>query len=290
MRYLILLCLAVPFHTFAETSLWKVTKGNSTLFIGGTIHVLSASDYPLPVEFSLAYKQSQRIVFETDMKAMEKPEVQQKLINRLMYPKNKSLNDYINDETYKVLSDYLLTKNMSIDMFKQYKPAMVVMTLLMIELQKLGMADTGVDKYFSELAVQDGKPLAMLETVEVQFNVLENLGKGMENEMILSTIAEIKELPLLMGEMKKAWRAGDMKTLELISAAPMRRDYPHLYQALLINRNNAWLPKVEKLLRTPEIELVLVGALHLVGREGVLSQLQSLGYKVEIFKPELENN
>jgi len=26
-----------------------------------------------------------------------------------------------------------------------------------------------------------------------------------------------------------------------------------------------------------------VGALHLVGQKGVLSQLQSLGYKVEIF-------
>jgi len=123
----------------------------------------------------------------------------------------------------------------------------------------------------------------MLETIETQFNVLENLGKGMEDEMILSTISEIKELPLLVGAMKKAWRAGNMKELELISAAPMKSDYPDLYQALLINRNNAWLPKIEKLLLTPEIELVLVGALHLVGQDGVLSQLQSLGYKVEIF-------
>ena len=54
MRNLILLCLLIPFHTFAETSVWRVSNGDSELFIGGTIHVLSATDYPLPIEFEQA--------------------------------------------------------------------------------------------------------------------------------------------------------------------------------------------------------------------------------------------
>ena len=63
MRYLILLCLLTPFHLFAETSLWKISKGDTHLFIGGTIHVLSTADYPLPEEFESAYKKSEVIVF-----------------------------------------------------------------------------------------------------------------------------------------------------------------------------------------------------------------------------------
>ncbi|MCK5120492.1 MAG: TraB/GumN family protein, partial [Methylococcales bacterium] len=73
MRYLILLCLLASFNVFSETSLWRVSKGKSELFIGGTIHILSANDYPLPVEFERAYKMSDQIVFETDLAAMARP-------------------------------------------------------------------------------------------------------------------------------------------------------------------------------------------------------------------------
>lgn len=62
MRYLILLCLLNPLCTFAETSLWRVSKGESELFIGGTIHLLGASDYPLPKEFEAAYKKADMLV------------------------------------------------------------------------------------------------------------------------------------------------------------------------------------------------------------------------------------
>lgn len=284
MRYLILLCLLLPFHTFAETSLWKVSKGNSELFIGGTIHVLSAKDYPLPIEFPQAYQQSQRIVFETDMDAMATPEIQQQLLQRMIYQQGKTLRDEITEETYKALSDYLSSVGLSVEMFNQFKPSMIVMTLLMTELQRLGMADTGVDKYFKNLAVEDAKAIGMLETVGTQLDVLENLGKGQENEMILSTIEEMKELPLLMGEMKQAWRTGNINSLEKIGISPMKINYPDLYRLLIVNRNNAWLPKIEALLLTPEVEFILVGALHLVGQESVIAQLKQLGYRVDKFE------
>ena len=283
MRFLILLCLAIPFHTFAETSVWKVSKGSSELFIGGTIHVLSADDYPLPDEFSQAYRQAQMVVLETDLAAMAKPEIQQQLIKRMRYRKGNTVKNDLSEESYKALSDYLLSIGLSIEMFKQYKVSMIVISLLMNELQRLGMANTGVDHYFNSLAKDEGKALSQLESVEVQLDVLENLGKGHEDEIILSTIKEMKELSLIMGSMKKAWRTGDTQTLEDIGLSPMKRDFPVLYQLLLVDRNNAWLPKIEALLLTPEVEFVLMGALHLVGTEGIITRLQQLGYEVELY-------
>ena len=284
MRYLILLCLMIPFHTFAETSLWKVSKGDSELFIGGTIHVLSASDYPLPMEFEQAYKQSHTIVFETDLAAMALPETQQELLQRVMYKEGRTLKDDLSAETYKALVDYAASVGLMIESLNQFKPPMVMITLLMNELHRLGMADTGVDNFFNQKAIADGKSIGELESVQVQLDVIENMGKGHEDEMILSTIAEMKELPLIMDEMKQAWRKGDMKTLEKIGVSEMKTDFPDLYRLLLVERNNAWIPKIEVMLATPEIELVLVGALHLVADEGVITRLRSLGYKVELFK------
>ncbi|MCK5829811.1 MAG: TraB/GumN family protein [Methylococcales bacterium] len=283
MRYLILLCLLNPLCTFAETSLWRVSKGESELFIGGTIHLLSTNDYPLPKEFEAAYKKANMIVFETNLQNLALPEIQKELKTRVTYKGKKTLKDDLNPETYKVLAKFLTSKGLSIEAFSRLKPPMAMITLLMVELQRLGLAEMGVDKYFNEKARADGKTLGELESAKVQLSVIENMGKGHEDEMILSTISEMKKLAKSIAEMKTAWRQGDAKTLEKIGIAPMKKDYPELYQLLLVKRNNAWVPKIKALLKTPEVELILVGALHLIGNDGVFSQLRALGYSVELF-------
>ena len=283
MRNLILLCLLIPFHTFAETSVWRVSNGDSELFIGGTIHVLSATDYPLPIEFEQAYNQSHTLVFETDLAAMAQPEAQQQLLQRVMYENGKTLKDDLSPQTYKTLVDYAASTGLMIELLNQFKPPMVMITLVMAELHRLGMAETGVDNYFNQKALADGKTLGELETVQEQLTMIEYMGKGHEDELILSTIEEMKELPLIMGEMKDAWRSGDMERLEKLGISPMKTDFPDLYRLLLVDRNNAWIPKIEALLATPEVEFVLVGALHLAANEGVISKLRALGYRVEFY-------
>lgn len=283
MQYLILLCLIVPLHTFAETSVWRVSKGDSELLIGGTVHVLSLNDYPLPIEFEKAYKLAKLIVFEADITALAKPKAQQQLMRRVMYIKGRTLKDDLTAKTYKTLSHYLKTKGLTISTFSRFKPPMVMITLVMAELQRLGMANTGVDAYFDEKAKTDGKTTSGLESLQTQLDVIENMGKGQEDEMIMSTIAEMKELPSIMSDLKAAWRKGDSQRLEKLGISPMKTDYPKLFRLLLVDRNNAWIPKIESLLATPEVEFIMVGALHLIGDEGVLSKLRKLGYKVELF-------
>jgi hypothetical protein len=284
MRFIILLCLVIPFHSFAETSLWKISKSGSEMFIGGTIHVLSASDYPLPVEFEQAYQQADMIVFETDLAAMAQPEAQQQLLQRVMYNNGKTLKDDLKAETYQTLVNYVASTGLMIESLNVFKPPMVMITLLMAELNRLGMADSGVDSFFNNKATLDGKILGSLESLEVQLSVIENMGKGHENEMILSTIEEMKELPSIMYEMKQAWRTGNSTQLEKIGIDDMKNEYPELYQLLLVDRNNAWMPRIEAFLKTAETEFILVGALHLVGSNGIISSLISRGYTVELFK------
>jgi len=50
-----------------------------------------------------------------------------------------------------------------------------------------------------------------------------------------------------------------------------------------IDRNDAWLPKIEQRLKTPghDDTLVVVGALHLLGNDGVVEKLRAKGYRVE---------
>lgn len=283
MRILILLSLLIPAQAFSDTSLWRVSKNGTELFIGGTVHVLGKRDYPLPQEFSQAYAKSQMLVLETDLNSMKKPEMQSRFLQKLMYDKGQSLKNHLKPATYKALEQYLNRLNIPVTTMQQFKPTMVMLTLMMAELQRLDLAESGVDEFFNQKALAEGKPLGQLESVEKQLEVLVNMGEGHEDEVILSTLDDLKNLPGMMKDLKSAWRSGNLAQMEVLGIEPMRKDYPAIYQMLLVERNLNWLPQIEAFLTTPETELILVGAAHLAGKEGLLAQLRQHGYKVEAF-------
>ena len=64
---------------------------------------------------------------------------------------------------------------------------------------------------------------------------------------------------------------------------PFRDEYPELFASLVVDRNMSWMPRLEGMVESDDIELVLVGALHLVGEKGILSQLSKRGCSVEHF-------
>lgn len=77
------------------------------------------------------------------------------------------------------------------------------------------------------------------------------------------------------------WKTGDTGSLEKLVVDDMRLNYPNMYQSLLVERNKRWLPQIEQMLLTDEVEFVLVGAAHVIGADGLLKSLVELGYKVE---------
>ena len=76
-----------------------------------------------------------------------------------------------------------------------------------------------------------------------------------------------------------AWRTGDQKTLTDAVMARSRADR-EVYEALQIRRNQKWLPQIEKALARPGSVFVIVDAGHLVGPDGLVSQLRKHGHTV----------
>jgi uncharacterized protein YbaP (TraB family) len=56
---------------------------------------------------------------------------------------------------------------------------------------------------------------------------------------------------------------------------------PRLYQRLLVERNRAWLTKIEALFDRQGRAFVVVGAAHLVGPDGLLAMLTAKGFTVQ---------
>jgi len=282
-KYLLILFI-FPAVCFSETSLWQVSKNGNTLFLGGTIHVLKKEDYPLPVEFNDAFKKSDILFFETDIDKTQTPEFGEKMSQMMTYPAGKSLKNALNKNTFEKLKKYLAERNIPVEQFIHFKPSMVVLVMTVIELKKMGMVDVGVDQYFYQKAKAAGKPTAYFETIDEQIKFLASMGSGNENEMILSTIKDMSRMESMMSVIKSAWLKGDEAKLAEVSLTEMMRDYPDLYKILLVKRNNNWMPHIEKMMTDRKVEMILVGALHLVGKDGLLQQLRNKGYNVKQYK------
>ena len=82
-----------------------------------------------------------------------------------------------------------------------------------------------------------------------------------------------------MQELVEAWRDGSLD--ELADSLMSDFDgYPGLYDALVASRNRNWVTQLEALMSPSTSRLVVVGALHLVGKGSVIELLESKGYRV----------
>jgi uncharacterized protein len=267
--------------SFSKSPVWKISDGKNTIYIGGTVHLLGTSDYPLPSAFDIAYAKTQKLVFETDLTQMESPEIQALMMQKMMLPPGKTLKGILKPATYQKLSDYMSTKGVPIEMMQSFKPGMISITLSMMEIQKMGLAGTGVDKFYQLKGIQDQRKIGKLEEVEEQLNFISSMGEGQEDEFILYTLRDLKILPQMLANIKKAWRVGDLEQLKEIGITPLKKEFPAIYQTLMLTRNNAWMPQIIKMLKDPEAEFILVGALHLAGSDGLIEQLQAKGFSAE---------
>lgn len=280
-RFFLICWLFMPFSMLqAETSVWRVEKDGNHIFLGGTLHILTASDFPLPEEFDQAYAESDTIFFETDIGAISSPAFMTKSMAAMSYSDGRTLQSVLAPETYAQLGSYLSERGMPISLMNGFTAGGVSLTITILELQNLGYTGGGVDQHYYTKAAGEGRTLGFFETIDEQLAFISKLGDGIENELILYTLADVSRLEGLFEEMKTHWRTGNADGLYTSMIAEMKDQFPDAYASLFLNRNNAWMPDIEAMFETEETELILVGAAHMAGPDGLLDQLARKGYTV----------
>ena len=217
MRWLVLLLVLFSSQCFSETSLWRVSKGAHSLFIGGTIHVLRKTDFPLPAAFDDAFNQSSKLVFETDIAATEDPAFGQQMMQRLMYSDGQTLQAGLSPKTYQQLERFCTERGVPVLMFQQMRPPAAVLTLMMLELQRLGISNAGEDRHYFQRAQAEHKKIGELETAAEQLDFVANIGKGREDDFVRYSLKDMQELELIMAELTEAWREGDQKKMAALT-------------------------------------------------------------------------
>lgn len=283
MKKLLIAILCTPLFSLpvcAETSLWMVKTEKTTTYLGGTFHLLRPADYPLPPQYDAAYAGAQTVVFEADPGRLASPEVLQMLAHGARYPEGKTLERELTPETYALLRQHCERAGIPLAALNQFKPAMVALTLLSVEMARLGVSQQGVDYHFYERAIADRKGIGELESAEAQVDYILSLGEGDADRFIRLSLRDLERSGEMLGRLITAWRAGDMATLDKELVVATRTDFPELYRTLFLKRNADWLPQVEAFIRSPETELILVGVAHLAGADGLVETLRRRGFEV----------
>lgn len=262
--------------------LWKVSReGSGAVYLAGSVHMLSPAYYPLSAAFDTAFADADLLVEEVDYGEMMARDAQLRMLTRGLLPPGETLQSVLSPATYAVVADRLAALGLPVAGLERFKPWFLALTLLGMEWQQAGFDPRlGLDRHFYDRAIAAGTPVQGLETVDYQISRFDEMTTEDQDRLLAATVRELQTQKASVDEIAQAWRRGDAVTLERLVLQDMRSD-PRVYERLLVERNRSWLPILESLVARPGRALVVVGAAHLVGPDGLITALRARGYAVE---------
>lgn len=278
----LILCLLFSLtmtSAYSQSSVWEIRSKTGRLFLGGTIHVLRPSDYPLPREYDKAFAEADIIVFETDLGQLQQADTAARIMEEGFY-KEGDIADRLNQETLEQLQDALKRYGLPFEAVAKMKPGLLTATLSMLQLQDRGFAPEGVDQHFYRKAGEAGKERGYLESVDRQIRLITEMGAGEEDAFIRYSLDDLNNSEENLSALIDDWKNGTAGSMNR-SLEEMKDSFPGIYSALIDDRNRKWLPLMEDYLATDAVEFVLFGALHLYGDDGLLELLKEKGYKAK---------
>jgi uncharacterized protein YbaP (TraB family) len=261
-------------------TMWMAEGTSNRVYLLGSVHLLRAQDHPLPRIIDDVYDEAETLYMELDMDDLD-PLLMQSTINRLgMLDENTSLQDIMGDELYAEAKARATELELPLDMLERTEPWLAAITVEQLALARIGFNPSyGVEMHLLRKATSDGKEILGFESVEQQLAYLDGLSLDAQRDLLMQTLAESAAIQDLMDDLILAWRSGDIDYLERTLLEDVS-GYPELYDTIVASRNRLWVDTIDALLEQREDYLVVVGALHLVGDDGVPQLLEQRGVRI----------
>ena len=281
---ILLLCVAGGRATAASDApfLWEIQGPHARHFLLGSVHLLPDNGEELPDSIAAAYDASDGLVFETDVGAINDTQTGLNLLAVASAP--RGLRAEISDTLYAQLTRTAGRIGMPMSLCDPYKPWFCAITLEVFTYRNAGFASSkGVDEQVYRWAENDKKEVSWLEQPSAQFEIFTRMSRELSQQFLASEMDDDGgDDPAAM---LKAWRNNDVAAMENMVHA-MRERYPEVYERLLAARNRNWLPQLSRIANSDEPRLVVVGAAHCVGADGLVEQLRLRGFRVRPYVPD----
>ena len=269
----------------ATPALWRATAPNAdagSLYLLGSVHMGTRQMLDLGTLVEEAYRLSDELVVEVDVKRLGPEEVVALVQRHGTFAPPRTLREVLSPPVLGQLEAYLAERGVPLADVERFKPWFVSFMVAQLELQAVGYeVELGVDHVLMERASAE-KPIVELETAASQLQMLDLLPAPLQELMLTDILARVDHFAEEVAVLVDAWKSGDEARLEDLVFSPLERS-PELeifYDLVFFQRNERMASRLAELLGDGKTRLVVLGAGHMVGGRGIRAQLGERGYRV----------
>lgn len=257
-----LIGMAEPLH-------FKAVKGDKELMVFGSIHMGTASMYPLPEAVTQFLTTSDALI--TEIKLSDPMPT----IPSVVQPTSNVLN---NTQRAK-LADISQRLGFPTDTFLSLPAWQTALALQLSQFKQHALSqEFGVDSWLTAKAAEIGITNLGLESIEYQLSLFTK-DAAIGALLLTDTLEHWEESSRTSRCFTKIWKAGNADVLEQLMAESMMD--PKLAEPFIYKRNQNWAEQLANQSFISEGRyLVVVGALHLVGKNNLLQLLADKGFEV----------
>ncbi len=285
--FTVFLLLTISILGNTKYFMWQVKDSDTTIYLAPTVHLLPNDFYPINEKVIEKLENSDYLAVEFDVTKEENLQIIISQGAKYMYNEGfAKISTMISEEEYINLSAAFEKRGVDLRPLEYLSPFFLSQTLIQLELGKKGYtANTGLDKYFIQIAKEKGIEILELEDPISQLKTLSLVDK---DYMLKSLVEGSKDDELAKGirlleELVKKLQEGNIKEFEAIfkMMTEEEKESSPLYEKLLDERNIGMTDKIVSYLENEGVYFVAVGGGHYVGPNSIIEMLQSRGYSVE---------
>jgi uncharacterized protein YbaP (TraB family) len=259
---------------------WKLTAGDRTVYVLGSLTYGAADMYPLPEAVMDAFGGTKVLAIATELDAGDALEKSPAVAAKGRYPEGTNLQAHLKPATWDQTLNLAKELKISEEALAGLKPWLAALVLKNAALRQAGFDDKlSVDKTFIK-AAQTQKPVVEIDTLENQAALYDSLNDAEQEQVLLRGLREADGKTGYFKALADAWKKGDDDAIAKL-LIDMNRGLPKLDKALerlFDNRNKAFADKVFEMAADGRPYFLVVDARHLGGDNGILSLLQDKGF------------
>jgi len=290
---LAIVCLFAMPLGYAETGggsrgfLWRVKGEDNTVYLLGSVHYSMEGTFPLSAAIMSAFDDAEHVAVERDIVTPNSFLLAFESLSYCMYTDGTRLKDVLDEETYAKVKEKLSAYGVQSWNYVNWRP--VYVEQLLCEMMMGTEFGIGIDQFMVEQATLSGKPIHSIETAEEQQGALRDMPLEDQIEILKGTLTATEaEYTLGLRMLITIWSFGSERLLaQAVGLDAMNDEYK---DALLGARNERMIALAEDMLLgramdrgiKPEDDvLFIIGALHMIGEDGIVEGLRAKGYTVE---------
>ena len=265
-------------HT--ERMFWEVKKGDTSIYVLGTIHVADKDFYPLEDKILEAFDKADRRVSELGGKKemeMVQEKLQIKMLQHFNISPEKDLSNFLSEDKINVVKQEL-GENIAVPLFK-FNPWILTIALNQVLYTKAGLdPQNGIDMHLLNRAGK--KKIEALESIDEQLDLLSSGTFEEQLKALKETINELQNTDKAIDwltKLKKLYLENNTEELKDFIGSLLDMSDGISQDALLKDRNIVWADKFEEYLNKGGTTFVFAGLAHFLGEDSVFEQMRIKG-------------